>query len=152
MDKDDFLGSLDNEIALWIIGTLLDLSKLFIRLTYKPAVARTEHDRHIPDEHLVLLICLFHTTLVVHIGNIYVDWCRIGKISDPTFVGCKVMEPGILVYNWLVHINIIEPHEEIAVARIVTANFIVFSDHVLNLDIDEIVERVNVLLKESSQS
>ena len=146
LDQDDLLHTPDNEVPPRIIGTLLRSGKLLLTHAIEPAIARAKHDGHPANQHIVLDIDL----VPLGVSYIHVDWGRVGDVSDATLVWHDVISRLILTDLGPSNSDVSEHEAEVGVC--VTGDGGVGSDDLLDLLVDEVVERVNVLLHQSSQA
>ena len=71
LDQDDFFNALHNEVAPGIVGALLGLvGQLRVRQLRQPAIGRTKHHGHVPQEYIAFDIDL----IALSVLHVYMDW------------------------------------------------------------------------------
>ena len=82
MDQDDFLTSIDDEVATGIVRTFLLFDHFIERLVVKRAPVTSQHDRHPTDGDILPT----HSLVPSHVLNVDRDLSRVGDVPKATLL------------------------------------------------------------------
>lgn len=140
LHQDDLFRSLHDKISSGVKRTFSHLRQLSFTASSQYTLATSQHDRQSPNIDIPL-----DYSLAPSILNCDHDWCAICDVSQTTFVGSKLLIDSphfISVRESDVDIDVLEKETRVDIR----GDFIVRFDDVFYVNIDEVVERVDMLL------
>lgn len=144
LDEDDLFGALDDKVAAGIEGTLVHASELGVGLAGEDALAAAKHDGETADVD----VWTTDDGLGAGVLDGDEDGGAVGDVAETTLVGGDGLVDGIevgAVGEGDVDVGVLEPEAGVDVG----GDLVVGLDDVLDVDVDEMVERVDVLLDEA---
>jgi len=143
LDQNNLLSASGNKVTTRVQRALVQLSVLLLRLAVQVALAAPEHDRYATNDQVV------PDDALVAPGVLYVDddLGRVGEVPEAALLGIDGLadaEALLDVRRADVDVEVFDV--EVGVGQ--TGDLLVGFQDVLDLDVGEVVERVQVLLEE----
>ena len=152
LDEDDLLGALDDKVAARVEGALPEAREALLRLPLEGASVAAEHDRHVADlEGSLAVLALAHDDLLpAGVLDVDGDGGRVGDVPEAALLRRDLLDDVLLLVARLpdVDVEVLEVEVRDAVDR--HALVALRAHDLLYLVVDEVVERVDVLLDEAA--
>ena len=152
LDQDHLLGPLDHEVSARVERALSEPRELLLRFPRQDAAAGPKHEGYPPDGHPpdAVLAGVRDDLLTPRVFHVHRDRRRVGHISQAALLRRDFLHDEVLLHRWLAHLDVgvLEVEVRVGVARDLLVRL--GGDDLLDLLVDEVVERVDVLPDEAS--
>jgi len=146
LDKQYFFDTINNEVATGVIRALFHSCQLFMSHIFQPAIAGTEHHWHLTNYKVSHPLYLSSHCVL----NLNIYGCLVSHIPDPALVRHHLPLIVTLPLPGLPNAHLIKLEVELMI--VLTGHHAVGADDLLDAHIQEVVEGVNVLLNQASQT